>query len=90
MSEKELRKRYEIEKIYLKSQVNTVQLYARWLKPYLQASGSLEQRAESTAAIVNNFNTTFIRASVLMGYSEYDPSDDIIAGNCLKYLRKLR
>jgi len=34
-SEKELSKRFEIEKLYLKSQINSIKLYARWVKPYL-------------------------------------------------------
>jgi len=34
-SEVELRKRFEIEKGYLKSQVNSLKLYTRWVKPYI-------------------------------------------------------
>ena len=41
-SESELKKRYEIEKTYLKSQVNSLKLYARWAKPYLMAANELE------------------------------------------------
>src|SRR3989344_9279120 len=37
-SERELRKRYELEKTYLRSQVNSLKLYARWAKPYLKAA----------------------------------------------------
>ena len=54
-SERELKKRYEVERKYLKSQVNTVKLYARWAKPYLKATKDLEQRASSTAALVTLF-----------------------------------
>src|SRR3989344_621862 len=43
-SEKELRKRYELEKSYLKSQVNSLKLYARWAKPYLRAAQQLEMK----------------------------------------------
>ncbi|MEM4248445.1 MAG: hypothetical protein QXH80_04180, partial [Candidatus Nanoarchaeia archaeon] len=35
LSEKELRKRYEVEKAYLKSQVDALKLYTRWARPYL-------------------------------------------------------
>ncbi|HKZ33621.1 MAG TPA: hypothetical protein VJ142_00050, partial [Candidatus Nanoarchaeia archaeon] len=41
-SEKELRKRYELERSYLQSQVNSMKLYARWAKPYLRAAQQLE------------------------------------------------
>src|SRR3989344_9520501 len=41
-SEKELRKRYEIEKTYLRSQVSSLKLYSRWVKPYLRAAEQLK------------------------------------------------
>jgi len=41
-SEIELRKRYKIEKTYLKSQVSSLKLYSRWAKPYLKAAQDLE------------------------------------------------
>jgi len=37
LSEKELRSRREIEKAYLKSQVDSLKLYTRWTRPYLIA-----------------------------------------------------
>ena len=40
-SEQELRKRYEIEKTYLKSQVSSLKIYSRWAKPYLKAAQEL-------------------------------------------------
>ena len=43
-SEIELKKRYEIEKTYLKSQVNSLKLYSRWAKPYLRAAAQLETK----------------------------------------------
>ncbi len=52
-SEKEIRKRYEIEKIYLKSQVGTLKLYANWLKPYLIAAQRLKMRSTSEKSITN-------------------------------------
>ncbi len=78
-SEKELRKRYEIEKTYLKSQVNTVHLYARWAKPYLRAARQLEQNASPSAALVTAFNTVLFELT-LLGQSEYDPEDDVRKG----------
>ncbi len=41
LSDKELRQRFKIEKTYLKSQVNALELYTRWVKPYLVATNKL-------------------------------------------------
>lgn len=58
-SEKELRKRFSIEKNYLKSQVETVKLYSAWMKPYLESAEKLRQKGfEKDAALVNAFSTT--------------------------------
>ena len=65
ISEKELTKRFEIEKLYLKSQVNTVKLYSRWIKPYLKAARQLEQRANPTSSLVSSFNTLLMELSVM-------------------------
>ena len=43
-SEKELSKRYELEKNYLRSQVNSLKLYSRWVKPYLRYAHELESK----------------------------------------------
>jgi len=87
-SERELRKRFEIEKIYLKGQVNTVKLYARWAKPYFKATKSLEQRGTETAALVTAFNTTLFELT-LMGEKSYDPSEDIAKGDLPKTFKKI-
>jgi len=79
LSESELRKRYEIEKIYLKSQVASIKLYARWVKPYLKAAQQLEQRARETADLVNLFNTSLFEL-ILLGTKEYDYKDDVNEG----------
>jgi hypothetical protein len=58
-SEKELRKRFSIEKNYLKSQVETIKLYNSWMRPYLVAAEKLRQEGfEKDAALVNAFSTT--------------------------------
>ena len=85
-SEKELRKRYEIEKSYLRSQYNTVQLYARWAKPYLEAANKLEQRASPTAALVTAFNTVLFEL-VILGEAEYKPEDDVNKGDLPKVFK---
>ncbi|MEK6800792.1 MAG: hypothetical protein AABY05_02565 [Nanoarchaeota archaeon] len=75
-SEKELNKRFEIEKIYLKSQVNSLRLYSRWLKPLLRSARSLEQNMNSNSSLVNFFNTSLFEL-VLLGKGRYDPKDDV-------------
>jgi len=79
LSEKELRKRYEIEKTYLKSQYNTVKLYARWIKPYLRAAKKLEQPFYNEADLITAFNTVILQLSVMIK-SNYDPEDDVNDG----------
>ncbi len=67
-SEKELRKRYELEKSYLKSQVNSLKLYSRWAKPYLKAAQKLEMKSEGIerdAALVKTFNTILLELTLL-------------------------
>lgn len=57
-SEQELRKRYELERNYLRSQVNSLKLYSRWAKPYLRAAQQLETKELGKSPdIVKAFNT---------------------------------
>jgi len=88
-SEKELKKRFEIEKLHLRNQVNSLKLYARWLKPYLKAVRALEQNAEETSDIVTAFNTTLFELSIL-GIGKYDPAGDIASGDLPEYFKKLK
>ncbi len=72
-SEGELRKRYEIEKTYLKSQVASLKIYSRWAKPYLKAAMELEQKDQNTAPdFVKTFNTIILELT-LLGKNEVDP-----------------
>ncbi len=76
-SEKEIRKRYEIEKIYLKSQAGTLQLYANWLKPYLIAAQKLKMKGATmknlmNPNIVNSFSNMEIEIK-LYGKKEIKP-----------------
>ena len=48
--EEELRKRYEIERAYLKSQVASLKHYTAWVKPYLLASKKLGMKEFTTAS----------------------------------------
>jgi len=65
-SEKELGKRYEIEKTYLRSQVNSLKLYSRWAKPYLRAAQKLEMKEFGREpALVKTFNTILLELTLL-------------------------
>ena len=88
-SERELRKRFEIERTYLKSQVNSVRLYARWAKPYLKAARQLEQNASPKADLVNFFNTSLFEL-VLLAKGKYDPKVEVATGDLPKIYKKLK
>jgi len=86
-SEKELRKRFSIEKNYLKSQVETIKLYSAWMKPYLAAAEKLRQKGfDKDAALVNAFSTSMFELQ-LFG-KQAVKLDDAYEGNdrsILKY-----
>ncbi len=88
-SEKELRKRYSIETTYLKSQINSAKLYARWAKPYLKAARMLEQTATADANVVNAFNTAVFEL-VLLAEGKYDPAVDIAKGELPKSMENTK
>jgi len=77
-SEQELRKRYEIEKIYLKSQVSALQLNSRWARPYLRAAERLRQNdtISSRPELVTAFNTLFLQLT-LMGADPIRVNDEV-------------
>lgn len=89
LSEEELRKRYEIERAYLRSQVNSVKLYSRWAKPYLRAAQKLEQRADENASLVTTFNTSLMEL-VLLGEIPYKPEDDVKSGELPKSFKNVK
>lgn len=71
----ELNKRYDIEKTYLKSQVNSLRIYAQWAKPYLKAAQELQAANMSkNPALVKIFNTVYMELT-LLGKSKIDPTD---------------
>ncbi len=73
-SEQELRKRYNIEKAYLKSQVNALRFYTKWAKPYLVAANKLGITNFNSPDIVNAFNNIEIHLG-LFGKKEVKPID---------------
>jgi hypothetical protein len=86
-SEKQLKTRYELEKKYLKTQVNSLKLYSRWAKPYLKAAADLEQHASSTSELVTAFETSLLELT-LIGTSPYNVEGDISSENLPKAFRK--
>ena len=86
-SERELVKRYEIERAYLRSQVNSLKVYARWAKPYFRAAKFLEQNAGGDTRwnpdIVNAFNTAVFEL-VILAQGKYDPKRDVATGDLPK------
>jgi len=80
-SEKELRKRYELEKDYLKSQVNSLKLYSRWVRPYLTAAQNLEQKEKlREPALVKMFDTIILELT-LLGKKKLDIAGEAEGGN---------
>lgn len=54
LSEIELRKRYDLEKHYLKAQIDSLRLYTKWAKPYLRAAQKLGMKEFKTKAGLNS------------------------------------
>jgi hypothetical protein len=89
-SERELRKRYELEKTYLKSQVNSLKLYSRWIKPYLKAASELEAKESGrSAALVKTFNTIVLELT-LIGKEKLKVEDEAAKGELPKGFSKPR
>jgi hypothetical protein len=87
-SEQELRKRYELEKTYLRSQVNSLKLYSRWAKPYLKAAYDLESKDKlREPALVKTFNTIILELA-LIGKREINVRDSALEGNLPKEFAK--
>ncbi len=89
-SEIELRKRYGLEKTYLRSQVNSLKLYSRWAKPYLRAAQQLEMKDQGKEpAMVKAFNTIILELS-LVGKSELDIRGKIESGDLPEDFKKMK
>lgn len=80
-SEGELRKRYQIEKTYLKSQVSSLKLYARWARPYLKAAQELEMSEKNrNPDLVKMFNSLLLELT-LFGKQSLKVQDEAKSGN---------
>ena len=91
-SYEELIKRYELEKNYLRSQVNSLQLYSRWAKPYLKAAQQLETSeigGSRNPALVKTFNTILLELKV-MGKQKLNIAGEAESGNFPAEFRKMK
>jgi len=79
-SETELRKRYSVEKNYLRAQVDSLRLYTKWAKPYLRAAQKLGMKEFRTDAnlpspdIVTTFDNMKMELK-LFGKKEIKPNN---------------
>ena len=89
LSEAELRKRFEIEKTYLKNQISSLKMYTRWAKPYLRAASQLEMKNLDDPALVTAFNTIILQLTI-MGRKEFDIEDAIYKGQLHERFSKRR
>lgn len=83
-SEKEIKKRFEIEKGYLKTQVETLKLYTTWVKPYLRAAQKLKMKEFNMPDIIASFNNMQMRLS-LIGSKETKPESEFKKLNLKSY-----
>jgi hypothetical protein len=90
-SEQELTKRYNIEKNYLKSQMASLRLYVRWLKPYLRAAKEMEMtQKDGSADLVSVFNTSILELKLLVeGDRPQDVDEQITSGDIPNTFKKL-
>jgi len=89
-SESELKKRYELEKTYLKSQVNSLKLYSRWAKPYLRAAQELESKDMGReSALVKTFNTIILELT-LLGKNKVEIGAAALQGDLPRELKNIK
>jgi len=92
-SETELRKRYSIERSYLKSQVASLKYYTLWVKPYLVAAQKLGMTSFASSSgrqspnLVNAFSNMEMHLG-LFGMKEVKPEKVIKGYSSMKFERK--
>lgn len=64
LSGAELNRRFEIEKSYLRSQIESLKLYAQWAKPYLRTAQQLSSSNYRTPDLVTIFNNLQLQVSL--------------------------
>jgi len=66
----------QIEQGLLRSKIESLKLYARWLGPYLKQARQLEQKEKGTASLVNLFNSALAEVT-LLAQREYPVNEDV-------------
>jgi len=79
----------QIEQGLLRSQIESLKLYARWLGPYLKQARQLEQNAKGTASLVNLFNTAVADVTLLV-QREYPVNEDVDRGDLPRFILQAR
>lgn len=87
MSGKELRKRYNIERAYLKSQIDSLKLYTKWARPYLRAAQQLGMKDFNSPHLVQVFNNVVMELT-LFGKKEVKPETVNEKFSRLRFLTK--
>jgi hypothetical protein len=83
------RGRTEVEHALLKSKLETLKLYARWLGPYLRQARQLAPRTSGHASLLNLFNTTTAEV-ILSAQKEYPVNEDVVRGELPKMFLKAK
>ena len=79
----------EIQRTLLRSKVETLALYARWLGPYLKEIRRLRQESGGGAGLVKAFNTATIEVT-LLAERPYPVKEDIDRGDLPRILLRAR
>ena len=74
----------QIERGLLRSKIESLKLYARWLGPYLKQARQLEQSAKGTASLVNLFNSAVAEVT-LLAQREYPVNEDVDRGDLPRF-----
>lgn len=79
----------QVEQGLLRSKIESLKLYSRWLGPYLKQARQLEQNAKGTASLVNLFNSAAAEVT-LLAQREYPVSEDVDCGELPRFFLKAR
>jgi hypothetical protein len=81
--------RSEAETNLLRSKIETLKLYARWLGPYLRQARQLEHNAHSDAGLVSVFNTAAVEVT-LLAEREHSVEEEVDRGELPKMFLKAK
>ncbi len=79
----------QIERGLLRSKIESLKLYARWLGPYLKQARQLEQSAKGPASLVNLFNSAVAEVT-LLAQREYPVNEDVDHGDLPRFILRAR